>query len=216
MEFRLTYEGPLMGSSATNPRAKHKHELRKVFHKQLRRLWEVNPMLANWLAFADPPEPKLDWENLDLKKSMAESLAAHPKRSEELADQYKRCGYRFVPLVIPELRFLCGIEVLFLRPAVPGGVMRSADLDNRLKTLFDALRMPQSVPELGGYDEPSEDENPFFVLTSDDSLITHVSIETDMLLEPLPNKEMIDDHDARLVITVTVSPYTRLLTTMGF
>src|SRR5205814_8157249 len=136
--------------------------------------------------------------------------------SAELADQYPRCGYRFVPLVIPELRFLCAINVLFLRPAYPGGIIRSADIDNRLKTLFDALRMPQNTGELGGYGKPADGEDPFYVLTSDDSLITHVSIETDVLLQPLPGKDSIDVHDTPSVISVTVSPYTRMLMTMGF
>ena len=36
MEFRLTYEGTLLGASKNNTRAKHKHEIRKIFHKQLR------------------------------------------------------------------------------------------------------------------------------------------------------------------------------------
>ena len=34
MEFRLTYEGVLMGASKSSTRAKHKHEIRCVFHAQ--------------------------------------------------------------------------------------------------------------------------------------------------------------------------------------
>jgi hypothetical protein len=45
MEFRLTYEGILLGSSSGNPRGKHKHEVRRVFHKQLRRFWDIHPYL---------------------------------------------------------------------------------------------------------------------------------------------------------------------------
>jgi hypothetical protein len=43
MEFRLTYEGILLGASRENKRAKHKHEIRKIFHKQLRRLASQHP-----------------------------------------------------------------------------------------------------------------------------------------------------------------------------
>lgn len=54
---------------------------------------------------------------------------------------------------------------------------RLGDIDNRLKTLFDALRLPNQTNELVGYDNPAPDENPFFCLLEDDSLITHVSVE---------------------------------------
>jgi hypothetical protein len=40
MRFHLTYEGSLHGSSTKSPRARHKQEIRKVFHRQLKRLWE--------------------------------------------------------------------------------------------------------------------------------------------------------------------------------
>jgi hypothetical protein len=33
--FRLTYEGHLLGSARGDPRTKHKHEIRRVFHGQL-------------------------------------------------------------------------------------------------------------------------------------------------------------------------------------
>ena len=35
LEFRLTYEGLLLGASRTDTRAQHKHEIRKAFHPQL-------------------------------------------------------------------------------------------------------------------------------------------------------------------------------------
>ena len=45
MQFHLTYEGLLLGSSRDNTRPDHKHEIRRVFHRQLRRLWEGHPWL---------------------------------------------------------------------------------------------------------------------------------------------------------------------------
>ena len=47
MRFNLTYQGSLYGSSTKSPRAKHKQEIRKVFHRQLKRLWE-----QTWLGSA--------------------------------------------------------------------------------------------------------------------------------------------------------------------
>jgi hypothetical protein len=84
-------------------------------------------------------------------------------------------------LVIEELSLSCRLDILFLRSDRAGSLIKSGDIDNRLKTLFDALRMPESKAELGGYEKPIDDEDPFFVLLQDDKLITHISVETDVL-----------------------------------
>ena len=47
MEFRLTYEGRLLAASNNNKRPKHKHEIRKVLHRQLQRLWKETPHLRD-------------------------------------------------------------------------------------------------------------------------------------------------------------------------
>src|ERR1700693_5740307 len=53
MEFRLTYDGPLLSTqrepidSQKDHKADHKHIMRKRFHKQLKRLWEITPFLHN-------------------------------------------------------------------------------------------------------------------------------------------------------------------------
>jgi hypothetical protein len=45
MDFHLTYEGPLLGSSSANSRARHKHEIRRKFRQQLQRYWQIHPYL---------------------------------------------------------------------------------------------------------------------------------------------------------------------------
>ena len=49
MQFRLTYTGRLLSyrddGAAIRARAKHKHEIRKEFHKQLKALWYTHPNL---------------------------------------------------------------------------------------------------------------------------------------------------------------------------
>jgi hypothetical protein len=129
----------------------------------------------------------------------------HPRISmqEALARNFSRNGFRFVPLCTEKLTLLCRIDVLFLRPDAPGSLIKSGDIDNRLKTLFDALRMPASADELGGY-QPGQDEDPFFCLLEDDKLISHISVETDVLLEPIG--QTFDANDARLVMTVNIRP----------
>jgi hypothetical protein len=131
-------------------------------------------------------------------------------RVEGLAERFSRNNYQFVPLVTRDLNVsFCGLEILFLRPDSPGAILKSGDIDNRLKTLFDALRMPSGKDELGGYNFPDDTEKPFYCLLEDDCLITKVSVETDMLLEPIGGA--FDVNDARIVISVTVQPaYSRL------
>ena len=131
MEFRLTYEGRLLAASNNNKRPKHKHEIRKVLHRQLQRLWKETPHLR------DARKPH--------------DIIGSPTLSEALASQFTRIGYRFVPLVTEELSLLCDLEVLFLRPDIPGSLIKSGsgDIDNRMKTLLDAFRMPASKAEVG-------------------------------------------------------------------
>ncbi len=50
MQFRLTYQGLLLAETnkgeLLNARATHKHGIRKQFHHQLKRLWEISPYLV--------------------------------------------------------------------------------------------------------------------------------------------------------------------------
>ena len=94
----------------------------------------------------------------------------------------------------------CALDILFLRRDGPGSLVKSGgDIDNRLKVLFDALRMPQTCDEVCG-DSPALDEDPFFSLLEDDKLITKVQVETNWLLTPLTQNERI--HDVHLIIRV--------------
>jgi hypothetical protein len=45
VEFRLLYSGRLLGASRNDNRPAQKHEIRRSFHPQLRRLWATNQNL---------------------------------------------------------------------------------------------------------------------------------------------------------------------------
>ncbi|HZM57458.1 MAG TPA: hypothetical protein VFC03_20785 [Acidimicrobiales bacterium] len=55
----------------------------------------------------------------------------------------------FAPLICTNLRLLAELDILMLRPEVPGRIINHGDIDNRLKTLFDALRAPSNEQEIG-------------------------------------------------------------------
>jgi hypothetical protein len=104
-----------------------------------------------------------------------------------------------------------------LRAGVPGSVLY--DVDNRLKTLFDALRKAHGSDELGaatagGQITPQKNEHPFLVLLEDDSLITHLAVTTDQLLEPVEGCPR--DEAVRLFVDVTLQPYVVHLNNLGY
>jgi len=71
------------------------------------------------------------------------------------------------------------------------------------------MKMPAVTSQLGKYKAPGSDENPFYCLLEDDKLISRVSVETDFLLQPTTSKLSGNyaKNDARLIIDVTVRPY---------
>jgi hypothetical protein len=91
---------------------------------------------------------------------------------------------------------------VFLRRDNPGSLItHGGDIDNRIKVMFDGLKMPKQVKELGDY-AMGADENPFFCLLEDDKLVTSVSVTTDRLIVPQKSEENI--HDVLLAIHVTI------------
>ena len=158
MEFVLYYRGNLKA----NGKKEEKHKIRQHFHPQLSMLWKQDPLKDH----AD-------------KLKHHEDLAPHEfSILEQVGD------YTFAPLVCSKLHLVVSLAVTMLRPESPGKIVTQAgDIDNRLKTLFDALKMP-SAQELPSGATPEQDECPFFCLLEDDSLITKLVVETDRLLDP--------------------------------
>jgi hypothetical protein len=205
VQFRLIYRGrlPAASFSGGGTRRKEKHDIRRALHPQLRSLWYSNPVLKRII---DPPPPYFSGPVSDEDKQRV--IDAHnktPTRAAMLADSFARCGYRFLPLLscgfygAPILA--CSLDILFLRRDEPGALIHSGgDIDNRIKTLFDALRVPQDCNEIRDFPPGDPDENPFFCLMEDDKMITEVKVTTDRLLAPLEATEHRDD--VHLVIHV--------------
>jgi hypothetical protein len=185
MEFRLVYNGRLLGASRSDPRSAHKHDIRKAFHSQLKTLWNRNPNLNGWPS----------WE-MNKNRTM----------QERVAERFTVNGVGYVPLSWEGIGVACRLDILMLRPELPGQTLiRGGDIDNRLKTLFDALRIPQGSEQM----EPAEGNNPFYVLLEDDKLINHISVTTDILLDD------VDNNHVQLVITVNLWPIFHTSENMG-
>ena len=126
---------------------------------------------------------------------------------------YERGGFHFVPLVEQSLCLRVSLDILFLRRDQHPLIKAGGDIDNRLKTLFDAFRVPDTTAGLGGI--PQEGEDPFFVLLQDDCLISEVRVSTDNLLM-LPEQRALDPKDAFLVIGVKLKTTERTAHSWAF
>ena len=191
MEFRLIYEGPLYAeksfSDSRQPRLKHKQDIRHHFHRQLCELWEVDSRL-NGLARVRG----------QMRDETTGELLSFATYLDAVGHRHQTGGIKWVPLVSDRLGNACSLNILFLRREPKGGIIQSGDLDNRIKTLFDALRIPEAK-EIPSDAAPESQPNPFFCLMSNDTLITDFRVTADRFLVP---SEKGGDANVHLVIEV--------------
>jgi hypothetical protein len=119
MEFHLLYAGNLI-KSGSRPRAWEKHVIRKHFHVQLRRLWEIHPALQYYggktihvdnEGYSTTSQPFLD----------------------KLAENYALSGIGMIPLVTEPNGLTCSLEIVLLRGSKPGTILEaSGDIDNQV------------------------------------------------------------------------------------
>lgn len=198
MDFVLRYRGPL----PANGSIKDKHQIRRAIHAQLKQLCDLEPLLE---------QAKSDSLPEDVFRGREVQL---PRPLTVMYFFVALGGFRFVPIIHRPHELACALDILFLRREKAGAIIRhGGDLDNRLKTLFDALRMPQEASELTGIAPDSADER-MYCLLEDDALITRVSVSTQRLLEPLPIGEHLSS--VELLIHVTVQSTYPMYANLGF
>jgi len=136
----------------------HQHEIRRVFHHQLAEFWKASL--------------------LHQSKGLDDALITPIGE------------FRFFPQTSGARDEVAELQLTMLRPQRgPGYIVgEGGDIDNRLKTLFDSLRMPMKPDEIPENEKPGENEDQFFCLLEDDTLITNLSVQTDRLLEPCQSK----------------------------
>jgi hypothetical protein len=154
MEFTLFYKGDLPISK--KEKSVIKQQVRRSFHPQLKLLWQQPPLInSNHLLNPD----------------------------SEITLIFDFAGFMFAPLVSKRLFTIAELDILLLRPGSPGKIIKSGDVDNRLKIIIDSLKMPKQRNELPQGDIPGDGETPFYCLLEDDNLITKISIDTSQLLD---------------------------------
>jgi hypothetical protein len=200
MKFTLTYDGPLPSTGNGSKKTESKWKLRKFFHPQLEELWATHP------AVRDMREGfyfRTDRDGISMTYSHHDFDNLHPRvrtpqpGDVDLCAPIQKGNRLFKPLVRNSFAVSCTLKILFLRKEMPGKVYQGGDLDNRLKTLLDALSVPAHREQI--MNDPSIDD-PILCLVEDDALITGLSINTDRLLSR-PNAH---PSDVRMDIEVDV------------
>jgi hypothetical protein len=109
--------------------------------------------------------------------------------------------FTFIPLVRDSIGLVCSLDILFLRSGPKGNVYKAGDLDNRIKTLLDALRVP-SAGEINAtaLDRYKETKRQMYTLLEDDKFVTGLNVKTAQLLNP-PG---VSEREVRMVIDVDV------------
>ncbi len=192
MRITLTYEGPLHAASGGNTRNTEKHLIRRHFHRQLADVFSAAPMvdsLNRWKA------AQLSIEAFSDRERSGESLGLFTREVG---------AYHCMPLISRRKYAICELDILFLRRESAGNIVNGGgDLDNRLKVLFDALRMPQNSTELPNQAIPEVGENPLFCMLEDDQLITSFRIKSERLLGTRDDGQS-SPADVKLVIEAAI------------
>jgi hypothetical protein len=200
MKFTLTYVGELP-PSGNSRKPEDKWAIRQHINPQLEHLWQCHPALEHLREdrFVPAQGPYL-WSEAHHSATHVRASRTPQRGDIDLCREIDADGYKFLPIVTTNLALICSLHILFLRQGQVGNVFREdGDLDNRIKTLIDALRAPTTDEVKAA--RPSEDKSDLiYCLMEDDKLVTGINIETRQLL----NRRGASKFDVHLVIDVDV------------
>jgi hypothetical protein len=204
VKFTLIYDGDLP-SAGNKPQPVPASLIRNVFHDQLADLWESHVIFRQLARtartypggsfFSDgkfpPPElPDYNEPVRPLQPGQTDYCAPIPVSGASAS---------YIPIVRRSLYLAAAVDVLFLWHEEPRSLMQQGgDLDGRLKTLFDALKMPD--PKDSNYKGARPTADPLYVAPEDDALISDFSIKSGSLLGRGAKKK----HEVRLTIDITI------------
>ncbi len=191
-----------MRASGNKPKPEDKWAIRRQIAPQLAELWQVNPVLRNLKeqAFAPADDRRYTPQEAYHTIFPSPTIAAFSASYMNLCRPENIDGIDFVPLVRTSLSLVCDLDILFLRKGEPGAIIqRGGDIDNRIKTLLDGLRMPKA-DEMAFCADRQSLPHPVHCLLEDDALTTDFAVRSGQLL----TRPGGSDADVRLVIGVTV------------
>ena len=155
MRFPLSYEGPLPSGNAHGkrlPKLPQIWTIRNAIHPQIQFIYGNHP------AFISP--------------SSSQSRAA----MNELNKPIVVGGHKFYPLGRAAFHLRCELDIeMHVNHPIASLITNVGDLDNRLKIVFDALRMPGELQEIQNHMPPNIDD--YCCLLENDILISALRIE---------------------------------------
>ena len=169
VRFSLVYQGDLPPSGDSQ----EKWRIRRDFESQLRKLWSVPPF-DEIAKYKDPSyRPDAGYVGQEVG------------------------GVEFIPCISTKLQMRAELQIRFLSAAMPGGLVRHGDIDNRLKTLLDALSIPapQQIPQ----NPETNSDGRMFCLLENDDLVTRLEVTNDRLLT-------VPDHSRDSMVLIDVHP----------
>lgn len=195
MKFSIIYEGVLKSNG--NP--KHKQDIRGNISLQLEKLWQLKSMQSL-------REYAVGNKSASLVDAFEQSLdiPTNPPKRGQRGWVQKKNDYFFLPVVSNELHMTAQISIVWFREEKPGNLMPSGDIDNRLKTLFDALQIPTQDQLRGISIENNSHNNPFYTVLEDDALISGINVDTKQLLKDVKQNEVL----LHIEVTTQVSDVT--------
>ena len=201
MRFYLVFKGRLPSSGNSRGKPDIVRNIRDQFHPQLELLWKTSPALHRLRRTAWVAENPAQFVGAVMESPLGpeRDIDQYPPGAGwvDLCAPIKKGQKTYIPLVRQSLDLNCHLDILFLRQEDPGAlVLQGGDIDGRIKTLFDAFRIP---------DEDVEQRYPqardkTFCLLENDTLISGFGVSTGRLLMP----ETEYPNECHLIIEVTV------------
>ena len=166
------------GKLKSNGNTKEKQRIRNYFSNQIKKLWDQEPLI-NFKQFLDD-------------------------ETDAFSRQIK--GVKFSSIINNEFHYVADIDIVLLHnEPIYKMIKNGGDIDNRIKTLLDALKMP-SRDEFPVMLRENNENDRIFCLLHDDSLVSSLKITAKQYLG-----SEINDNEVILLIDVHARKISTLL-----
>lgn len=199
MEFQLIYEGKL----PSNGNKEDKSKIREQLHLQLKKLWTLPP-----LSYVSSYKEETKDAGITPFKYNSDPLAYDCGKEPCLVETVSDC--KFIPIVHESLNLSAELDIFInFSPSdedadnVSNFIKQCGDIDNKLKTLLDGLKIPDSnqLPNQWAESWLQKGRHEMYCLLQDDRLISSLSTKVAHTCL-LPYDEDESGPKARVIIDV--------------